>query len=182
MNKRTTLLCVTLGLFPVATLAQSGSTSSLGPVQGEREFTLSGTGSSDKDFDSSSIGVSADIGWYRSRELLLGLRQSVNFADIEGQDITDDFWNGSTRGYVNYHFGHTAWRPFVGASLGAVYGDGVNDSGFAGLEAGLKYYVLPKTFIMGRAEYQWFFDDGGDVDDQFDKGAWAYTLGLGYNF
>src|SRR5690606_2167340 len=69
MNKRTTLLCVTLGLFPVATLAQSGSTSSLGPVQGEREFTLSGTGSSDKDFDSSSIGVSADIGWYRSREL-----------------------------------------------------------------------------------------------------------------
>ncbi len=182
MNKRTTLLCVTLGLFPVATLAQSGSTSSLGPVQGEREFTLSGTGSSDKDFDSSSIGVSADIGWYRSRELLLGIRQSANFADIEGQDITDDFWNGSTRGYVNYHFGHTAWRPFVGASLGAVYGDGVNDSGFAGLEAGLKYYVLPKTFIMGRAEYQWFFDDGGDVDDQFDKGAWAYTLGLGYNF
>lgn len=182
MNKRTTLLCVTLGLFPAAAFAQSGSTSNLGPAQGEREFTLSGTGSSDKDFDSSSFGMSADIGWYRSRELLLGIRQSLNFADIEGEDISNDFWNGSTRGYVNYHFGQTAWRPFVGASLGGVYGDGVNNSGFAGLEGGLKYYVMPKTFIMARAEYQWFFDDGGDVDDQFDKGAWAYTFGLGYNF
>lgn len=41
---------------------------------------------------------------------------------------------------------------------------------------------MPKTFVMVRAEYQWFFEDGNDVDNQFDKGAWAYTFGLGYDF
>jgi hypothetical protein len=182
MNRNTVFLCVTLGLFPAAAFAQTGYSSNVGPTQGDREFTLSGTGSSDRNFDSGNIGASGDFGWYRSNELLLGIRQSVNYASIEGESIKDDFWNGSTRGYLNYHFGQTAWRPFVGASLGAIYGDGVKDSAFAGLEGGFKYYVLPKTFLLARAEYQWFFDRAKDVDNTFDQGAWAYTVGLGYNF
>jgi hypothetical protein len=163
-------------------LASAQGTTEVGPKVGDREFTLSGTGSSDKDFDNSSFGISADLGWMLREQLVVGVRQSVNFADIEGEDLSDDFWNGSTRGYVDYHFGQTAWRPFVGASLGAVYGDGVSNSGFAGLELGLKYYVLPTTFILGRAEYQFFFRDSDDVNDNFDDGAWAYVFGVGFNF
>ncbi|MFP4184277.1 MAG: hypothetical protein ACLFRW_06815 [Halorhodospira sp.] len=64
-----------------------------------------------------------------------------------------------------------------------VYGDGVEESGFAGVELGGKYYVREKTYLLGRAEYQWLFDDSDDVDDAFkDDGAWAYTVGVGYNF
>ncbi len=63
-----------------------------------------------------------------------------------------------------------------------VYGDGVNDSGFAGLEFGLKYYVLEKTYILARAEYQFFFDSGSSAEDNFDDGAFAYTFGMGFNF
>ncbi|MBU3068454.1 hypothetical protein KOI40_01420 [Aestuariicella sp. G3-2] len=164
--------------LPAATFAQD----SIGPSSGDREFTLSGTGTSDKDFDNSSMGLSADLGWYTSSHMVWGIRQSVNYADIEGQDADDDFWNGSTRGYFDYHFLSGAARPFIGASLGAIYGDGVEDGGFAGLEFGLKYYVLESTFILGRAEYQFFFDDGDEAEDNFDDGAFAYVIGIGYHF
>ncbi|MBO6849808.1 MAG: hypothetical protein ACPHQ9_07940 [Marinobacter sp.] len=172
-------LCL-IGTLPMAASAQSPT---FGPEEGDREFSISGTGASDRKFDSGSFGVTGDLGWYLRRDVVGGIRQSVNYASIEGEDITDDFWNGSTRGYLNYQFLDDRARPFVGGSVGGIYGDGVKDSAFAGLETGLKYYVLTKTYFLGRVEYQFFFSDSDDVDDAFkDDGAWAYTVGLGYNF
>ncbi|MFO8141296.1 MAG: hypothetical protein R6T87_05280 [Marinobacter sp.] len=179
VNTAALTLCL-LGALPMAASAQS---SNIGPSEGEREFSLSGTGSSDRDFNSSSFGVSGDLGWYLQDNVVAGVRQSINYADIEGEGVTDDFWNGSTRGYVDYHFLDERARPFVGASLGGIYGDGVKDSAFAGLETGIKYYVRSKTFILARAEYQFLFSDTDDASDAFqDDGIWAYTVGLGYHF
>lgn len=177
MKMKSAILCVTLGMIPALASAQS-----LGPVAGEREVLLAGAGSSDKRFDNGSFGVSGDYGWYRTNRTLWGIRQSVNYANVEGAFITDDFWNGSTRGFINWHLSDNAFRPFVGASLGGIYGDGVKNSGFAGLELGFKHYVNPKTFLALRGEYQWLFERGRDIDDRFDGGAWAYTIGIGYNF
>jgi len=164
-------------LFASSVMAQE-----VGPKVGDREFSLSGTGSSNKDFDSSSFGISGDYGWYLTGSTLAGIRQSVNFADVAGEGFSDNFWNGSTRGFADYHFGQGAARPFVGASLGAIYGDGVKDTGIAGLETGLKYYLLSTTFIQGRAEYQFLFDSGDSAEQNYDNGAWAYTFGMGINF
>lgn len=176
---------ISVSLLPASyAMAQSsmGGQRTMGPQEGDQEFTLSGTGSSNKDFDNSSFGVSVDYGWYLSGRTLAGVRQSVNFADVEGEGISDDFWNGSTRGFTDYHFGQGAARPFVGASLGVIYGDGVKDTGIAGLETGLKYYMLPTTFIQARAEYQFLFEDSDSAEDNFDDGVWAYTFGMGVNF
>ncbi|KMQ73879.1 hypothetical protein [Marinobacter subterrani] len=174
-----TLSCL-LGALPLAAAAQSAE---FGPDQGDREFSISGTGSNDRDFNSGSFGVTGDLGWYLRDNMVGGVRQSVNYASIEGADIEDDFWNGSTRGYLDYQFLNDRARPFVGGSLGGIYGDGVKDSAFAGLETGIKYYVQTKTYFLARAEYQFFFNDADDADDAFqDSGAWAYTIGLGYNF
>ena len=97
--------------------------------------------------------------------------------------VTDGFWNGSTRGYLTHQFLDGRARPFVGASLGGIYGDGVKDSAFAGRETGMKYYVLPKAYFLARAEYQFLFSDTDDANDAFQEdGIWAYTIGLGYNF
>jgi hypothetical protein len=159
----------------------SGVALAQGPVSGEREFTLAGTGTSDKDFDNSSFGISGDLGWYTSDHMVWGVRQSINYADVSGGGLSEDFLSGSTRGYVNHLFLDGAARPFIGANLGAIYGDAV-DTGTAGLEFGLKYYVLPKTFILARAEYQFFFKDSGDARDGWDNGAFSYVLGMGYNF
>ncbi|GAA3530841.1 hypothetical protein GCM10022394_07650 [Zobellella aerophila] len=181
-KKLSLALCVSALLIPASTQAQSMQTQNIGPSKGDREFSLSGTGTSDKDFDNSSFGISADLGWYLTDRTVAGVRQSVSYADIQGEDLSDDFWNGSTRGYIDYHFGSRAARPFVGASLGAIYGNGVEETGTAGLEAGLKYYVLPSTYILGRAEYQFLFDSGSSANDNFDDGAWAYVFGIGFNF
>jgi len=176
------ILAVGVLAFSLSGFAVVHAASGYGPEAGDREFTLSGTGASDKDFDNSSVGVSADLGWFLSEPLSVGVRQSINYADIQGESASDDFWNGSTRGYVDWHFGDGRARPFIGASLGAIYGDGVEDTGVAGLEVGLKYYVLPKTFILGRAEYQFLFEDSDDAENNFNDGSWAYLLGLGFNF
>lgn len=166
--------------FLLASSAMAQGTGAIGPTTGDREFSISGTGSSNKDFDNGSFGVSGDYGWYLSDQTLVGIRQSVNFADTAGD--SDNMWNGSTRGFADYHFGQGAARPFVGASLGGIYGDAVKDTGIAGLETGLKYYMLPSTFVQGRAEYQFLFDDSNSAQDNYDNGVWAYTIGMGINF
>ncbi|MBK1727344.1 hypothetical protein CKO13_10010 [Halorhodospira neutriphila] len=184
MLRNRVLALAIIASLPAVSLAQEGGMqgSGVGPTVGDREFSISGSGNSEQDFDSGSLSVTGDLGWYVTERWVLGIRQSVNYASIQGTSIEDDFWNGSTRGFADYHFGRSAWRPFLGANLGLVYGDGVEDTGLAGLEAGLKYYVLPKTFISGLAEYQWFFESSDEADDQFDDGAWVYSVGLGFNF
>lgn len=182
MNKFAAIAYCAIAAAPVMAFAQGSPESRFGPVAGEREFSIAGSGGSDKDFDSTTFGLTGDLGWYLSNNIVGGVRQSVNFADIEGEDVSDDFWNGTTRGYLNYQFGTHRARPFLGASLGGIYGDGVNDSAFAGLELGIRFYVREKTYLLGRLDYQFFFEDSSDADDAFDDGAWAYTVGMGYNF
>jgi hypothetical protein len=122
------------------------------------------------------------LGWYTSDHIVWGVRQSANYADLKDKNVSNHAWNGSTRGHVDYQSGDGNARPFVGASLGAVYGHSVSDSGFAGAEFGLKYYVLEKTYILGPAEYQFLFDGGDDAEDNWDDGAFVYTIGVGFNF
>jgi hypothetical protein len=52
----------------------------------------------------------------------------------------------------------------------------------AGLEGGAKYYVKPKTFIFAMVEYQWLFNSGNDVANNFDDGRFLYSLGIGFHF
>ena len=183
--KTATIAICLLGALPMAASAQSSGvqSSDFKAGEGERELSISGTGNSDRNVDSGSFGITGDLGWYLGDQLVAGIRQSVNYASIEGESIKDNFWNGSSRGYLNHHFLEERARPFVGASLGGIYGDGVKNSTFAGLEAGLKYYVLPKTYVLGRVDYQFLFSSTSDASDAFqDSGIWAYTVGLGYNF
>ena len=183
MKSLVTLSLCLAGTLPLAVHAQqTGSMVNFGPSMGDREFSLSGSGSSDRKFKNTSFGVSGDMGWYLRDHLILGVRQSINYADIEGESLSNDFWNGATRGYLNVQTTDGRLRPFGGGSLGVIYGDGVKDSGFAGLEGGLKYYVLESTYVLGRLEYQWFFSRSSKADDAFRDGAFAYTVGLGYNF
>lgn len=148
------------------------------PTQGSREVTLSGAGGSDKSFDNTLFNIEGTYGKYLSSETLLGVRQSIGVAKTEGDDSR---WNGATRFFADYHFGDR-YRPYVGASLGYIYGDGVEETFIAGPEVGLKAYVLENTFIAANIEYQFLFDHADDADSQFDDGAFAYSVGMGFNF
>lgn len=164
----------------VSGLSQAqGAYQDIGPHKGDREFSVGGAGSSDKNFDNGGFGVAGDLGWYLSDRTVAGVRQTVNWASVNDGG---DAWQGSTRGFVDYHFGVNRLRPFVGASLGAIYGDGVKETGTAGLELGMKYYVLPSTFLQARAEYHFLFDSRSSASNNYDDGSWAYMIGMGYSF
>lgn len=161
-----------LGLLPIAG-AQAAQEA------GDRVFTLSGAGSSDNDFDSTSAGVNGQLGWMRTDNLELGVRQNIAAnAFSDGQQA----WSGSTFGYAGWNFGDGDVVPYAGANLGALYGENVKDSSAAGLEGGLRWYVKEKTFITAQVQYQFLFDDADEVDNRFDDGAFFYGLGIGFNF
>ncbi len=156
-----------------------------GPEAGDKTLELSGSGSSDKEFDSNFFGGNASVGYFATDQLQYGVRQSLNVgtqraAVNAGKTKTN--WNAATRVFADYHFGSGDVLPFVGANIGGFYGDTVSNTGSAGLELGLKAYVQDKTYITFQAEYDYLFDSGDDFSNNFDDGAIFYSLGMGYNF
>jgi hypothetical protein len=171
MNRLFKTSMLIAALFPAAALAA--------PVAGDQEITLNGAGTSDKDFDSTVFSIQGSWGQYLSDSSLWGVRQSINAFDQEGDDVKFD---GSTRLFFDYHFGSGSFRPFVGLSLGGVYGERVEETFIAGPEIGIKYWVQDKAFITAMAEYQFLFESGDEARDRYDDGALFYSVGLGYNF
>lgn len=153
--------------------------STYGPVAGEREVIIGGSGGSNKDFDDSFGGVNVSLSQFLNDMLSVGIRQSVNYVNPQNRGSA---WNGSTRVAVDQHFMTGPVRPFLGLNAGRVYGDSVHDSWTAGIEGGAKFYVKPKTFIFALVEYSWFFEHADNADDRFDDGQFIYSAGIGFNF
>lgn len=167
-------------VFAALVLALLATSSWAAPDAGDRVLTLSGSGSSDNSFDSTSFSVNGELGWFMNSATELGVRQSVNGTLL---DDVDDIWNGATRLYADWHFGgRNPFQPYIGVSIGGFYGENINDTFSAGPELGMKYYVKDKTFIEFTAEYQFLFEDTDEIDSNFDDGAFLYSLGIGYNF
>lgn len=178
------LLAAVMLAATAAASAQTTVTTSSGEIgvrrAGEREFTIGGSGATNKDFDDSFGGVNFAYGWYTSETQEWVIRQSINYSNPNNGGQA---WNGSTRLAFDQHFAaHGALRPFVGANFGGVYGDRVRDTFAAGLEAGAKYYVQPRTFVYAMAEYNWFFRRARNVDNSFSDGLFNWSVGVGFNF
>ncbi len=151
-----------------------------GPRAGDREFILTGSGLSNKDMDDSSGGIGASLGFYLNDTLELVVRQSVNYANSNDDDAN---WFASTRVALDQHiFVSGRFLPFVGVNFGGVYGEDVEETFVAGIEGGLKFYVLPQTFLFGMMDYAWAFDDSDDAEDNFSDGGFTWTVGVGFNF
>ncbi len=146
---------------------------------GDREFTLGGSGISNKDLDNSSGGVGASLGFYLNDTLMFGVRQTINYANPSGDDAS---YIGSTRLALDQHLLTGRVRPFVGVNFGGVYGEDVTDTFVAGVETGLKFYVQERTFLYGLVDYAWAFRDSSDADDNFDDGGFQWSVGVGFNF
>lgn len=172
--KKAVIVTAALLLVPAASFGQTGSVFQ----RGTQEFTLGGSGSSDKDFDESSFNASLSYGQFYNTNLEGVIRQDIAFVDVPGGSD----WNGSTRLAAEYHFGQGPLIPLLGVSAGYVYGDNVEDQFIAGPEAGLKYFLNSTTFTFAMAEYQFLFDEPSDVDDVIDDGRFVYGLGLGLIF
>ena len=150
--------------------------------QGDMELTLGGNANGGKDFDGLSGGINASLGWFLTDQLELGVRQSVNYTDVNTPPNAGGQLSGSTRVFGDFHFDMGAWQPFIGANIGYAYGDAVSDTWEAAPEGGVKYFMNSTTFIFATVEYQFFFDQADNIDDAFDDGQFVYSLGLGVKF
>lgn len=178
--KKLILAATALAVLPAAAMAQDTGMEmdGYGPQRGDWEITLSGSGTSSKDFDANAIGIQGSAGMYVWDNVLVGLRQSVSWAD---PDDGDNVTQGGTRVFADYVFDLGQWRPYVGASFGGVYGENVNDSFAAGPELGVKYYADRNTFVYAQTEYLFTFNDS-DLDNAFDDGSFFHAIGVGFNF
>jgi hypothetical protein len=179
-------------ILPIAAAAQSSASDydrasltsdQYGAHAGNNEFTLGGGGTSNKDLNDSLGGLNFSLGHYLTDAHELVIRQSVNYSNPRNASRT---WNGSTRLAADqFIISHGALRPFIGVNVGGVYGDNVRDTWAAGLEAGLKYYVQPRTFIEATVEYDWYFRHANSINNvrnSFDTGQWNWGVGIGFNF
>ena len=171
------VVCVLV--FAVSVGAQGYSTGVEGFSLGDNFFTLTGSGSSDNEFDNSNLGAGISFGHFYSDVVAGEIRQSVNFYDVPGNN---NQWNGSTRVALDYYLGSGKFSPFVGANTGYVYGDQVSDTWVAGPEAGFRSFLNETTYVYLMAEYQFFFNDSSEVNDAFNDGRFEYSVGLGLKF
>ena len=163
-----------------ATSSSYHATSDFGARKGDWEFTLGGGGGSNKALNNSLGGVNASLGYFLTDTFEVSLRQNVNYTNGAGSNGAD--YGGSTFVGIDEHFGTGRLRPFVGLTLGRLYGDIVTDVWAAGIEGGLKFYVLPKTFLFALGNYDWTFSHGSRPASNFNAGAFLWSLGVGFNF
>lgn len=180
--KNTKTVMVGAAVFASAvcgSVGQAADMAAWGMEKGDWDFTLGGGGKSSSDFDQNGGSFNASVGYFLSQHFEVALRQDLTFASGDQGGTTA----ASTRVALDYHFKLSPkFRPYIGVNFGGTYGDDVNESFLAGLEAGVKYYVLPKTYVFGHFEYGWNFDDGDEFDDAFEDGAFIYSVGVGFNF
>lgn len=169
----------TMALAFSALLAVPLTAAAAGPVEGDKSFTIAGSGTNDKDFDNGAYGVTAEVGYFLTGAWQAGMRQSVN--GFAGDEVPNS-WNGATRGFIAYNFLDGKYRPYIGANLGGIYGEDVSNTGTAGLEAGLKLYVLEKTYINFGVEYAFLFNDTDDFENKSNNGIYLYSIGVGFNW
>jgi hypothetical protein len=147
--------------------------------QGDWELTLSGQGANGPDFDGFNAAAAANLGYFLTDQFEVGIRQTVQYNDI---GVAGSALNGSTAVAVDYNFDLGRFVPYIGANLGYVYGDAVNDSWEAGPEGGLKYFVNNTTFVFVSIQYEFFFDQGSGFNESFSDGQFLYGLGIGFRF
>ena len=160
-------------------LVLSGAGFAQGFTQGDKVFSLGGSGASDKDFEDNTFTIEGSLGYFFTDNIEAAIRQGLDFADTARND---NEWAASTRVAADHDFDLGRVWPFVGASLGYVYGDAVSDTWVAGPEAGLRYFVNNTTFILGMVEYQFFFDEADEAEDAFEDGRFVYTLSIGFRW
>jgi hypothetical protein len=160
LRKLFAVALVSLLAYPALTLAQF--------KPGDVELTLNGSGTNSKDFESGSFNVGAGLGYFLTNNFEIAVRQTVAWAHVTDSDTAF-----RTSGAIDFHFDFDRFQPFIGANIGYIYGDAPEETGVAGAEGGIKYFLNSTTFIYASIDYDFSIKEG------FDEAAFFYALGLG---
>lgn len=148
---------------------------------GDVEVLVAGTGSNDDSYEvgAGAVALGGNV-YINDYGTAITVRQALSFTDT---GPGSDTWNGASRLGVQQTFDiEGPVKPFIGALLGRLYGDTVDDTWTGGAEAGIKWYAQENAFLNASIEYQFLFDSNDQVGDVGDDGTFFYVLGFGVRF
>jgi hypothetical protein len=150
---------------------------------GTWELTLTGAGTSNQDIDAGTFSVQGSLGYFIFDQFELLGRQSIGYADTDTLDGGGTVVTATSSIGIDYHFDLDRFQPFIGAAVGYNYGSSeIDETWFAGPEAGLKYFVKDDTFLYGLIQYQWFWEDSDSFTNNADDGGFLYAVGIGFTW
>lgn len=147
-----------------------------GPNAGNWEATLTGTGQSDDEFESSAFGVTGSLGRYLTKNWLVTFKQGLTLDEESALTGDSTLVNGRSVLQGAYQFDMAKWQPYIGMNVGYVYGASTDDEAIFGPELGLKYFVNESTFMFGNIGYEVPFDECCN------NGSVPYSLGIGFTY
>lgn len=166
MKKLTTLICSAALLASGTAMAEQQANNF--------ELILAGAGKSAQSFDDNDGGITAQLGFFLTKSIELGLRQHAFINSSNGSTSVE----ASSAAFADFHFDLGSFQPFIGVGGLFNYGGGVQQTFDIGPEIGMKYFVMPKTFIVAQGSYMRRVDDIG-------RGSLSYglfNLGIGFDF
>jgi hypothetical protein len=163
------IVAVALCLLPAFVFAAEPT---YGFHKGDREFTLSGSGSSDHSLRRTDFTTSLSVGYFLTDNFEGSFRQDIGINCREGSS-----WDGATALAIDYHFNLGRVQPLIGVSAGYSYGDRIKDQWVAGPEAGVKVFINQTTFVRAQVQYEFPVAESFKSDGRF-----IYGLGLGVRF
>lgn len=147
-----------------------------GPNAGNWEATLTGTGQSDDEFNSSAFGVTGSLGRYLTENWLVTFKQGLTLDEETALSGDSTLVNGRSVLQGAYQFDMAKWQPYIGMNVGYLYGASTDDEAVFGPEIGLKYFVNESTFMFGNIGYEVPFDECCN------NGTVPYSLGIGFTY
>lgn len=150
----------------------------IGFEQGEWELQLSGSGSSDEDFESNTVSFDLGLNFFFVDQLSIGFDAQGSTSSTE--DDTSNSWG--VGGALDYNIPLGPVQPFIGVTFGYLFGDALEETFYAGPEGGLKIFLNDDAYIYGSVQYQFLFEDNDDFGDNADDGRFWYGLGVGLTF
>jgi hypothetical protein len=137
---------------------------------GDLTLALSGAGAHGPDLDGTTISFQGELGYFLNKNLSVSLRQGVGYTDFGAGSA----WTGSTAVAADWHFDYGRWQPYIGANIGYIYGDVVDDNFMAGPEAGIKFFANATTYIQLNVAYEFF------LCESLSDGQFQYSLSVGF--
>ncbi len=151
-------------------------TPNCGPRPGDWSCAV-GTAALSPDFDYGSVGGQLEIGWRAASDYAITARHVGDYLD-NGHDTSFNL----TRVGIDWHPWRRRFDPFGGVSLGAAYGESVNESGVTGAHLGFQYWHQPRGFLQVLLGYDRFWTRTGDPTEVYRDGTFTFALSLGLLF
>jgi hypothetical protein len=152
-----------------------------GPESRDWEASIDGSGRwtrGNGDVEDSHYALSASLQYYLTENIEPGLRQTVEWVNPRDES---SLLTGSTRIAIDVNFPMGKVRPFVGGSFGLAYGDGIDGTdNLLAPEAGIKFYIGERTFLILSIELDAVFNSWHDLDQAWDDADVLSSIGVGY--